>query len=283
MILIADSGSTKTDWRLVNDNKVILQIATQGINPYFTDEEGIVEMLSNEFPDENISEINKTTSSIFFYGSGCANAEKSGIVANGLKRLFANAVIEVQSDMLGVARSLCGNSEGIATILGTGANTCYYNGKECICRTPSLGYILGDEGSGAHIGKTFIQALLNGEMPESIVANFQKRFALDKDTILDILYRKPFPNRFLASFSKFVYQNLKEPTLETLVINCFRQYFERHICKYPNYKKIPLNFSGSIAFYFSNLLRGVAAEKGARISTIVESPIAALTLYHLGE
>ena len=281
MLVLADSGSTKTDWRLIEDSTKIHQFSTQGISPYFMDETGILKMLKDEFPFAYLNLIEESDTSLYFYGSGCGTNEKSTVLANTLQSFFINSNIEVHSDMLGAARSLCGKNEGIAAILGTGSNTCYYNGNTTYSPTPSLGYVLGDEGSGAFIGKKFIEALLNKELPKQLEDNFYQRFQLDKSNILDAVYRKHYPNRFLASFSKFVYQNLKEKAISDLVINCFRMYFDKHICKYPNHKELPVNFTGSVAFYFSNLLRGVASEKGVNIGTITESPIAGLTLYHL--
>jgi N-acetylglucosamine kinase-like BadF-type ATPase len=185
--------------------------------------------------------------------------------------------------MLAAARCLCGRNAGLVAILGTGSNTCYYNGTEIRNSVASLGYVLGDEGSGAHIGKTFIQAYLNHELPEHLEKRFFERFKLTKDDILDSVYRKPMPNRFLASFSKFVFQNLKEQYVIDMVVKCFAQFFEKHICKYPLHKEMQLNCSGSIAFYFSDVLRKVASEYSVNIGTIVESPIAGLTLFHLEE
>lgn len=283
MILIADSGSTKTDWRLIDDKKQIHQYTTQGINPYFHTAEQVSEILRSEL----ISQLNFTTFnfqfSIFFYGAGCGAEAKKEIVRTALHSCFPSSIIEVNTDLLGAARALCGSDPGIAAILGTGMNTCYYDGKNIVENIPSLGYVLGDEGSGAHLGKTFIQAYLNKEMPEDMAKRFYERFKLGKDEILDAVYKQPLPNRFLASFSKFIYQNLKEQFVIDLVSGCFGQFFDRHVCKYPQHKKVQLRCVGSVAFYYSNILRAVAVNKGVSIDKIVETPIAGLTLYHLGE
>ena len=192
-------------------------------------------------------------------------------------------MIEINSDLLGAARSLCGKNPGIAAILGTGANTCYCDGGEIAENRTSGGFILGDEGSGAHIGKTFVQAFINDEMPEELAARFFARFNLSKDDIIDAVYRKPMPNRFLASFSKFIYQNLKEQFVIDLVAGCFDLFFDKYICRYAKYREVKLSCTGSVAFYYSNILRAVAANKGVKIDTISETPIAGLTLYHLEE
>lgn len=283
MILIADSGSTKTDWRLIDDNKKIHQFATQGINPYFTSSDEISLIIQNELLSQIQFPLVGTPLSVFFYGAGCGSDSKKEIVRIALLKNFHRAFVEVYSDMLGAARSLCGANPGIAAILGTGANTCYYDGNNIIESTPSLGYVLGDEGSGAHIGKTFVQAFLNKEMPEALSNRFYERFNLGKEEMLDAIYKQPNPNRFLASFSKFIYQNLKEQFVVDLVANCFGQFFDKHICKYSKHKEVKLSCVGSVAFYYSNILRAVAANKGVNIETIIETPIAGLTLFHLGE
>lgn len=279
MILIADSGSTKTDWRLIDENMQIHQFSTQGINPYFNTSEQIVSVLKLEL----ISNIKHSIANIHFYGAGCRVEDKKKIVELALSEVFPKSKIVIESDMLGAAHSLCGKTAGIAAILGTGANTCYYDGSKIVENRTSTGFILGDEGSGAHIGKTFIQAFLNDEMPQEIADRFVARFKLSKDDIIDAVYRQPMPNRFLASFSKFIYQNLKEQYIIDLVANCFHQFFDKHICKYEKHKEVKLSCTGSVAFYYSNILRAVALEKGVSIDTITETPIAGLTLYHLEE
>ncbi|MCK6649532.1 MAG: N-acetylglucosamine kinase [Bacteroidia bacterium] len=285
MILIADSGSTKTDWRLIDEEKNIHQFQTQGLNPYFHTSEQIAEIIQHELVSKFSNTINFSGSklSIHFYGAGCKVEDKKTLVKDALLKLFPSAEVYVESDMLGAARALCGRSPGIAAILGTGSNTCYYDGNKIVENRTSTGFILGDEGSGAHIGKTFIQAFLNDELPEELAIRFQERFKLNKDEIIDAVYRKPLPNRFLASFSKFVYQNQKEEYILQLLITCFEQFFDKHVCKYSRHKQLQLNCVGSVAFYYSNILRGVADKKGVIMGTIVESPISALTLYHLGE
>jgi len=281
MILIADSGSTKTDWRLIDDKKQIHPFQTQGISPFFQTEKEIVGLLKNELLSTNTFPKDKDIHKIYFYGTGCKAEDKKQIVKNALADCFSNCFITIESDLLGAARALCGNQKGIAAILGTGSNTCLYDGQRITENRTSSGFILGDEGSGAHIGKTFIQAFLNDELPEALAGRFVERFKLSKDDIIDAVYRKPFPNRFLASFSKFVYQNLKEQYMIDLVSNCFYQFFDKHICKYPEHKQVQLNCVGSVAFYYSNILRAVALNKGISTGIIIESPIAGLAIYHI--
>jgi len=283
MILVADSGSTKTDWRLIDDKKNILQFNTQGLNPYFITGQEI----ENELNKKLLPQLKKTTSNfkgeLFFYGSGCGAEKKKKIVSQSLMRLFPDSKIEIQTDMLGAARALCGKNNGIASILGTGSNSCYYDGRSIAEQSASLGFILGDEGSGAHIGKTLITALLDKELTPGIEKQFFDRFKTNRDEIIDAVYKQPFPNRYLSSFSKFVFQNIKDQQLYDLVANCFRTFFDKQILKLDKGTPHTFHCTGSVGFYFSNILRRVAEEKNIIVGQIVESPIAALTLFHLGE
>jgi glucosamine kinase len=282
MILIADSGSTKTDWRLIDEHQQIHQYTTQGINPYFQSTEEISKVLQHELLPQLKSGMQHSKSGIHFYGAGCGTPFKKKAVEAALTVLFPASTVEINTDLLGAARALCEDKPGIAAILGTGSNTCYYDGVNIIENHASLGYILGDEGSGAHIGKLFIQAYLNKELPEGIALRFEERFKLTKDIILDNIYRQSMPNRFLASFSKFIYQNLKEQFLIDLVANSFNALFDKHILKY-KHAHLKLSCVGSVAFYYSNILRAVALNKGVHMDKIIETPIAGLTLYHLKE
>ena len=279
MILIADSGSTKTDWRLVDDQKRISQFSTQGLNPYFLSAEAI----SKEIRDVLIPSMkDMAVNEIFFYGSGCGAEEKKLQVGKALRENFPGAKIEIQTDISGTARGLCGSRPGIAAILGTGSNACYYNGEQITEQSPSLGYLLGDEGSGSHLGKTFISALLYHELPAELEGRFYERFKTGRTEILENIYAKPFPNRYLASFSKFIHQNLKEQAMVDLTANCFRQFFDKQVIPLRKHNEV-FHCSGSVGFYFSNILRRVAEEKNIPVGTIVETPIAAICNYHLGE
>lgn len=281
-LLIADSGSTKTDWRFADESGRLHQFHTEGYNPYYVAETYISASLrENLLPA--LEQLGEPVRQVFFYGAGCANSEKNALMRETLAGVFGAAEIDVQSDMLGAARALCGRREGIAAILGTGSNSCYYDGAQIVENRPSLGYTLGDEGSGADIGKQLVRAFLYGNLPAALTERFEKRFALDRAAILEKVYRQPFPNRFLASFSKFVYQNLNEQMMTDLVVSSFRAFFDTHICRYEKAKQVQLHCTGSVGFYFSNLLRRVAEEKGIALGTVTESPIAGLALYHLGE
>lgn len=283
MILIADSGSTKTDWRLIDDRQQIHQCSTQGINPYFHNSTQIAKIIGEELFLQPRMNIGSEGLEVFFYGAGCRVEDKQQVVKQGLAIHFPSAEIHIYTDLFGAARAMCGHTAGIVAILGTGANTCYYDGENIIQNRTSGGFIFGDEGSGAHIGKTFVQDFLNDDVPPALAARFSERFKLNKDLIIDAVYRQPMPNRFLASFSKFIYQNLKEQYVIDLVSGCFKQFFEKQVCRYEKHKEVKLNCVGSVAFYYSNILRSVAESYGVSIDKIVENPIAGLTLYHLGE
>lgn len=280
MILIADSGSTKTDWRLILNKDEIGQAKTIGFNPYYQGTEEI----AKELQENLLPQLSTSPSEIYFYGSGCSNEEKSNIVSNALKSVFPKAEkIIVNHDLLAAARALCNNEEGIACILGTGSNSCLYNGKEIVANKPSLGYILGDEGSGATLGKKIVVGYLNKDLPKHLCEKFEKRYKTHKDEILDHVYRKPYPNRYLASFSQFLFHNLSDPYIYKLVYTSFEEFFIRNVYKYENYRNFKIHFVGSIAFYYSNILRQVANDQGLHVKNILETPISGLTLFHLNE
>jgi glucosamine kinase len=278
MILIADSGSTKTHWCLLTKDNQRFYYTTQGINPYFHTVESIVSILKTEL----ITQIKMPfhVDSVFFYGSGCGSPKKNQVLVNALSHVFKINQIEVNNDLLAAARALCGNEKGIVAILGTGSNTCYYNGKEIVERKGGFGYILGDEGSGAHLGKHLIQDYLNDEMPENIKDLFDATFHLKDTDIFDAVYKKPYPNRYLASFSTFIQQNISEVYAQKLVSNCFELFFEKSICKYSNYQATPFNCVGSVAYYYSDILQIVATNKGITVGKILESPIHDLVTFH---
>ena len=280
MILIADSGSTKTDWRLIVAQKQIHQFRTAGLNPYFLSKEEMTEKIQNELI-LNIDSDRIT--SIFFYGAGCSSSEKCEQVRTAIQKIFSKAKIEVQNDLLAACRAGCGREEGIVAILGTGSNSCLYDGNKIISQVPSLGFILGDEGSGTHIGRKLLQGIFYREVPETLLEKFNERFHFSKDDVLEAVYKKPLPNQFLASFTKFVFQNKNEITFGKMVYESFLEFFNRHICKYADFKNYKIHSTGSVGFYFSDIFRQVAKEKDMTMGTITESPIAGLTLYHLNE
>lgn len=277
MILIADSGSTKTDWCLIdgNGNRNIYQ--TPGINPYHMNSAEIKEVLDKElqpfiFPD-SIKEI-------YFYGSGCSTERKCQTIENVLHDFFPHATIDVYHDMLGAARALCGHEAGIACILGTGSNSCSFDGNEITENVVSLGYLFGDEGSGAHMGKKLIIDYFQGEMPSEIVDSFNKAFNPCVESILDAVYNQPKPSRFLASFSPFILAHSSHPYIKKLVISCFDEFFRKNVCKYNNCHSVKVNFVGSVAFFFREILLESAKNAGITTDKIYRSAIEGLIDYH---
>ena len=277
MILIADSGASKTDWRVIDSQNNIQQAKTIGLNPYFQDSISIENELRNNLRPNISGEI----SEVYFYGTGCAGEEAISSVRRALNAVFAVAQrIEVESDMLGAARGLCGHEPGIACILGTGSNNCRYDGTNIAAQIPSLGFWLGDEGSGAYLGKTLVVSYLHQELPPDLAQKFEARYQINRIEVLENAYQKPYPNRYFAGFSKFLFDNRNHPFAYQLIQNAFALFFDTYICKYPDYQQQPTHFAGSVAFYYSDILRRVAVQKGVSLRNIMETPIAGLTLYH---
>lgn len=286
MILIADSGSTKTIWYLspnpspIGEGNKAVRFTTSGFNPFFWTTPDIVNEIKRKCP-RNIIHHPSSIKHIFFYGSGCSSPARNKIISLALKKVFPKAKAEVRHDLMGAARALFGNEKGIACILGTGSNSCLYDGKEIIKRIGGIGYVLGDEGGGAHIGLALIKALLNDELPENIQKKFLKEYAISKSKIIESVYNKKHPNRFLAIFAKFIRTHIDNAFLRALVHNCFEQFVDKHICKYENHKQIPVGFVGSIAFHFKDILTETAKEKNIILNKIIKSPIDELVKYHL--
>ena len=272
MLLIADSGSTKTAWRLVNSDKYT---TTGGINPFQLGTGEILNLLETEFtlPRTDITEIK-------FYGAGCAFPDKNKIVSDALSRYFGITGIEINSDLLAAARSLCGNRPGIACILGTGSNSCYYTGTEIAHNVSALGYVLGDEGSGAVLGRKLLSDILKNQLPETVRNLFFETYGLTVGEILENVYRKPFPNRYLAKFAQFVSANINYPEIKTLAGECFRDFFKRNVMQYEAARQLPVNLTGSISYYFSEIIKEAAEEFGLKIGKITKEPMEGLVEYH---
>lgn len=276
MILVADSGSTKTDW-LIIDGSDQIAFSTLGFNPLFSDIDEIVEEIVFNFPKQmNTDDIEK----VYFYGPGCNTEERCLFMQNPLQSVFKTAKIQVHSDLLGAARSLFQKEKGIACILGTGSNSGVYNGEIISENIRSLGYILGDEGSGAHLGLAFLKLILNEEVSLKLREDFQQQFKLSTDEIIEKVYREAFPNRFLASFVPFIHQNIGDLKIHKMVKESFESFVERHILPYQNWDKKKIAFVGSVAFYFQEIIENIAKEKGIKIFQILQSPIQNLALYH---
>lgn len=277
MLLIADSGSTKTDWRLIRSNGEVMAYQTIGFNPYHVNSDQVLEHLRQ---NEGMVMTSAIVTQVFFYGAGCSSTEKCTVLLEPLRAFFYNANVVVEHDMLGAARAACGNDNGMVAILGTGSNSCLYDGKQIIENVAALGYVLGDYGSGVHIGKNFLQALLGKELPQQIEQFFQQEFDLTVIDILDAVYKQPFPNRFLASFSKFVFTHIELPEMRAIVMDCFDDFFITNICKYTDYQQQPLHLIGSVAYIYQDLIREVAAGYDVEIGKVLQQPIDELVNYH---
>lgn len=272
MKLIADSGSTKTDWcAFDNDANVKGRFATQGINPFHMSEDTILDILRNELLPQ-LDSVRSSIEEIEFYGAGCTVA-KIPVMKALLSEVFPSAKsVVVGSDMLGAAKALLGKNEGIACILGTGANSCLYDGEKIISNVSPMGYILGDEGSGAVLGKTFINELYKGGHQDFIPV-FEKETNLTQADIIQKVYREPLPNRFLASLSKFIGAHIaEEQWIEDLVVNCFRDFFRKNVRHY-NRKDLSVSFVGSVAYYYKAQLEKAAEMEGFVIGKVLKSPL----------
>lgn len=274
--LIADSGSTKTEWVRVTENGTETRL-TSGINPVHMSSCEIEDQLAREFtrPEESVS-------SVRFYGSGCIPS-KRGEMSALLSRFFRTDDVRVESDLTGAARGLWGNRTGIACILGTGSNSAFYDGKNILKNVPPLGYVLGDEGSGADLGKRFIGDLLKGLLPADITADFYREYPMEYAEIIEHVYRRPNTNRFLAGFTPFIARYLDQAVIRNLVENAFSDFTERNLCQYREYETAGVSFVGSIAYYFSDSLRKVMDQYGFSVEKIERSPMAGLIDFHIRE
>jgi N-acetylglucosamine kinase-like BadF-type ATPase len=278
-ILIADSGSTKTDWVFARRGEAFFQFQSAGMNPFYQSRDDVADILEKEV----LPNISGQIDAIFFYGAGCANEVTSRPVTDALKRTFPEVSrIEVASDMLGAARGLCGREAGIAGILGTGANNALYDGKEIIGSIGSLGFWLGDEGSGSYLGKTLVVAYLQNELPEDLHVLFATKYPeINRLFVLEYAYKKPFPNRYFASFSVFISENVKHPFISVMIGEAFGIFVKKYILKHSGVETQKISFTGSIAFYYQDILREVLIRHGLEVGKILKSPLNGLISYHL--
>ncbi len=277
MILIADSGSTKIDWCVVDHGKLVKQVFTCGMNALLLTEDEMQLRIATELMPE-IKDFN--IDKVYYYGAGCVSDEVCGNVRNAIAANIDAREIEVHSDLLAAARALCDHNAGIACILGTGSNSCVYDGKDIVDNVSPLGYILGDEGSGAVLGKILVGDVLKQQLPQELCDKFLEQYGLDRLTIIRRVYKEPQANRFLASLTRFLIENIEHPAIYALVYNSFKSFFVRNITNYDNYKELKVNFVGSIAYYYSAVLKQVSADMGCTIGTIIQSPMEGLLNYH---
>ena len=299
MILIADSGSTKTDWVLMDGHSVIKRVKTQGINPFHQNSKIIFHVLLDELlphlseADSDIHDTGEVSfapgiKAVYFYGSGCT-PERCHVVEDELRHVFPDAdAIEVKGDLLAAARAVCGHQQGVACILGTGANSCCYDGKKIILNTPPLGYILGDEGSGAVLGRLFLNALFKGFLPESLKIEFLEYSGMTYSDVINRVYSQPLANRYLASIANFIARHLEgEESLRLLIADNFHAFFHRNFVQYHPWMEIHfagqkpvVGFVGGIANQFREILAEVTESEGFRIGIVMKSPIDGLIQYH---
>ncbi len=276
MIIIADSGGSKIDWRLIRNDGTIGQANSVGFNPYYQP----VHHFKKIVEDSLLPQVHEKTSKIFYYGTGVSSDKNVQVIRSVFAEHFPEASIEVGWDLLAAARALCGHEPGIACILGTGSNSCLYDGEKITDNVANLGWILADEGSGTYMGKRLVFDYFRNQMPESLAKQFHARFPWSREEVLEKVYQQEMPSAFLASFAKFIFQHLKEPYCYQLVYKSFSEFFENNVMKYPNYKDLKVHFTGSIGFYFSDVLRQVGNDKGIAVRNIQEGPISGLALYH---
>lgn len=278
MILIADCGSTKIDWCVVNGAEIVRRVFTGGMNAVMLTEEEmaarIAEELMPQLGDELIDEV-------YFYGAGCLAPE----VCDNVRRAIAGNIptaskIEVDTDLLAAARALCGRKPGIACIMGTGSNSCYYDGERICDNVSPLGYILGDEGSGAVLGKLLIGDVLKNQLPADLCEKFLAQYQLDRLTIIRRVYKEPQANRFLASVTPFLIQNIERKEIHDLVLNSFKAFFRRNVLQYKDARQLSVNLIGSIAYYYRAVLEEAARECGLTVGTIIKSPMEGLVAFH---
>lgn len=301
MKLIADSGSTKTDWSVTSGNSVALSVKTQGINPFHQPEKVISDILSSELLPQ-IEPVVSSISEIHFYGSGC-NEANAAVMQALLARVFSDVVSSsgdgvrafVYSDLLAAARAVCGTSPGIACIMGTGVNSCLYDGAGIVSNTRPLGYILGDEGSGAVLGRLFLNALYKGFLPQDMVGEFEQWIGMSYQDIITRVYREPMANRFLAGIAPFIHDRLDIPAVRGIVVDNFRNFFRRNVVQYSasslpvgavassaDASSLPVGAVGSIAYFFRDELREAASLEGFTLSRVLRSPMDGLVAYHIG-
>ena len=276
-ILIADSGSSKTDWCFIRGQHEPARVQTPGLNPYFLDHDGIESVLLKELaPYIYFDKVDE----LFFYGAGLGSEANRARLDEVFSTHFHNAVIHLETDMLGAARGLFGKGSGIACIAGTGSNGCFYRDEKIVTQLPALGYILGDEGSATHLGKELVKHWLTDSLPDDLASLLNAQFPYSRAQVLDKVYRQPHPNIFLAGFSPFIEKNIQHPFLENLVIASFSSMLQQTVMKVAKYSQFHTGFCGSVAYHFRDQLLKAAAPLGITIQTIMQNPMEGLLRYH---
>lgn len=277
-MLIADSGSTKTDWRLVTANQVDRTLQTDGINPYYQATNQIADVLRTQLVPQLIG---KVITEVFFYGAGCSGPPVNDRVADALRSVLPDLqTVAVNSDMLGAARGAAGREPGIVCILGTGSNACCYDGSQITRGIQSLGFWLGDEGSGGYLGKTLVRQAFQEQLPDDLRDAFRARYQLDRSTLLENAYQKPYPNRYFAGFTPFLSENIDHPHVVGLVTDAFTIFLTTYVCRFPEATQWPVHFVGSIAYHFAEPLQQAVRAVGLTTGRILKAPADQLVAYH---
>jgi N-acetylglucosamine kinase-like BadF-type ATPase len=278
-ILIADSGSTKSEWCMLHDGKR-KKVAIQGISPYFLDGQGIEEVLVRDLAP---SLKNYPPDLVYYYGTGCNNPDNRKMVRKALHHVFPGAKVHVTHDLMGAALALNGRSRGIACILGTGSNSCYFDGRKIARNSPGLGFVLGDEGSGAYLGKKVLQYYLYNTFDEELRYKFDAKYATNSKEILESIYKKPLPNRYLASFTLFLVENRGHYMIENIIEDGLNDFFFNHLCKYRESWKLPIHFVGGVAYGFRDVVKELCGVYEFELGKILQKPMDGLIKYHSQE
>lgn len=278
MIYLAESGSTKCDSVfLTDDGKEVTRMSTMGFNPYFHSSDFINQKLSEE---KTVQDLSQEVKQVFFYGAGCSTPAMNKIVSDGLEKTFPNAVVKVDHDLMACAYATYTGEPAISCILGTGSNSVFFDGTNIREEVPALAYILGDEGSAGYIGKQLLSSFLYRKMPAEALLDFEKTFALTKDDIIQNVYSKPHANVYLASFAPFAYKHIQHPFFWEVVFKGFKKFLEIHVLCYPEARKVPVHFVGSIAFHFSDILDEALQHLKLKKGNIIQKPVRGLIDYH---
>jgi glucosamine kinase len=278
-ILLADSGATKCEWCLAETKKRTKTVFTQGISPYFLNTSQIETILRTELVP-NLKKV-PTVEAVYYYGTGCKNPDNVKIVKKAIASVFPDADVQVTDDLMGAARALCGDEKGIACILGTGSNSCYYNGKKIVKNSPGIGYVLGDEGSGAYLGRKVLQYFLYDTFDEELRYKFDAKYATTNVEILENVYKKPLPNRYLASYTLFLAENRGHYMVENIIEDGLNDFFFNHLCKYTESWKLPIHFVGGVSFAFSDVIKDLCHSYEFELGTILKNPMEGLIQYHI--
>lgn len=277
MILVADSGSTKTDWMGYSPNEQI-NFNTQGINPYFLNAHDIFKLFSKK---KEIAAYASQVKEVYFFGAGCSSPDKVEIISNGISSFFTNAYVSVEHDLMGSAYATCGDKKGLTCILGTGSNISYYDGKTLHHGAHGLGYVLGDEGSGTWFGRKLITSYLYNQMPAELAFEFGQEYQIDKETVITNVYQKPAPNTYLAAISRFMVNHKEHPFIVNILREGFQEFVDSNIKDYSNYKSLDCHFVGSIGFIYQDILREVCLNSQVKVGQILQKPIEGIYNYIL--